>query len=68
MLLVYFRRRFHPVIAGAKQPRCNALGRDMEMVKKRRILLLVSEGLNSEVAATVSAHNRLDRRLSWKSS
>jgi len=61
MLLVCFRRTFHSVIAGAKQPRCTALGRDMEMVKKKRKLLVVSRGLSSEVAATVLAHNRLHR-------
>jgi hypothetical protein len=60
MLLVCLRRRFHP--ADSKQPRCTALGRDTEMVNKKRILLLGSQELSSGMATTVFGHNWLDRR------
>jgi hypothetical protein len=64
MLVVWLRRRIQPVTAVCKQHRSTALGRDMEMVNKKRILLLDSQGLSSEVAATVLAYNQHDRRLS----
>jgi len=59
MLLVCLRRGFHPVTVVTKQPCCTALGRDMEMVSKKRVLLLgsQSQGLSSEVAAAVLAYN-----------